>query len=96
MITRIAENLGVLAGKEVEFLEDAREVIGYDYFFQGHILKKVGEQYYMQYPHGAMIPLPNPDLRLYVVQSFLVNFESEQFDVPRERPRRRAANTNPS
>lgn len=79
VITRIATRLGLMTKAAVAYIEEPRQTIDYDYFMQAHILKRDWNQLFMIYvEHGARIRLPNPDLSLYVVNSFLIDLQANR------------------
>jgi hypothetical protein len=75
LITRIADDLGILGDATIIDI-DTREIIGYDYFHQGRWVKRIQEK--LHYIHNKnTIPLPNPGLGIYSVQSFLINEQAQ-------------------
>lgn len=77
LITRLASDLGLL-GDNTTIIEinTPREILGYDHFRQGRWIKREREQYYYLFG-GDAIPLPNPGLGVYAVQSFLLNMQAQ-------------------
>ena len=76
LVTRIAKNLGLLKNASVAYIDDIpRWFIDYEYFVQAHMLKKKkdGKLVMMYMDHTNEIPLPNQNLGLYAVQSFVFN-----------------------
>jgi hypothetical protein len=72
LITRIADDLGVLGDATIINIDTPREIIGYDYFRQERWVKRIQEK--LHYIHNKnAIPLPNPGLGIHSVQSFLIN-----------------------
>jgi hypothetical protein len=76
LITRIADDLGILGDATIINIDTPREIIGYDYFRQGRWVKGIQEK--MHYIHNKnAIPLPNPGLGIYFVQYFLINEQAQ-------------------
>ena len=97
LITRIARHLNVLRGVPVGFLTTPKNTLDFDYFNHAHMLKKEGDEIFMVYDNERPIRLPNPDLGLYVVQSFLIDFQAAPVHIPRRHvPPRQATNPNPT
>ena len=74
MVTYIARNLRLLENSSVAYIDDIpRWPIDYEYFNQAHMLKKgKNEKLVMMYmDYTNKIPLPNQNLGLYAVQSFV-------------------------
>jgi hypothetical protein len=76
LITRIADDLGILGDATIINIDTAREIISYDYFRQGRWVKIIQEKlHYMHNKSG--ISLPNPGFGIYSMQSFLINEQAE-------------------
>jgi hypothetical protein len=74
--TRIPDELGILRDATIIGIDTPCEIINYDYFCQGRWVKKIQEK--MHYIHNkSAIPLPNPGLGIYFVQSFLINEQAQ-------------------
>jgi hypothetical protein len=72
LITRIAEDLGILGDATIIDIDTPLEIIGYAYFRQGRWVKRIQEK--LHYIHNKnAIPLPNLRLGIYSVQSFLID-----------------------
>ena len=74
LITRIAKNLGLLENAYVAYINDIPHwIIDYEYFVQAHMLKKKkdGKLVMMYMDYTNEIPLPDQNLSLYAVQSFI-------------------------
>ena len=81
LVTRIAKNLGLLNNASVAYIDDIpRWIIGYEYFVQTHMLKKKKDEklvmMYMDYINKIL--LPDQNLGLYAVQSFLFNLQVKE------------------
>jgi hypothetical protein len=69
LITRIADDLGILGDATIINIDTPREIIDYNYFRQGRWVKRIQEN--LHYIHNkSAIPLPNPRLGIYSVQFF--------------------------
>jgi hypothetical protein len=76
LITRIADDLGILGDATIIDIDTPRDIISYDYFRQGRWVKRIQEK--LHYIHNKnAIPLPNPGLGIYFVQSFLINEQAQ-------------------
>ena len=84
LITRIAANVGALAGKTCSYIQTPRVLINEAYLVQGHILKHAADQSLVYFFPGYAneIRLPNPELHLYKCRSLTIPL------VPQEEPRR--------
>jgi len=74
LVTRIAKNLGLLNSAYVAYIDDIpRWFIDYEYFLQAYMLKKRkdGKLIMMYMDYTNEIPLPDQNLSLYVVWSFV-------------------------
>jgi len=74
LVTRIAKHLGLLENVSIAYNDDIPcWLIDYEYFNQAHMLKKgKNEKLVMMYmDYTNKIPLPNQNLGLYAVQSFV-------------------------
>jgi len=74
LVTRIAKNLGLLENASVAYIDDIPHwYIDYEYFVQAHMLKKNkdGKLVMMYTDYTTEIPLPDRNLGLYVVDSFV-------------------------
>ena len=74
LVTRIAKKLGLLENAFVAYIDGIPHcLIDYEYFNQAHILKTVKNEMlvmmYMDYTNE--IPLPDQNLSLYAMQSFV-------------------------
>ena len=72
LVTRIAQNLGLLNNASVSYIIEECLYIDFEYFRQAHMLKKKndGQLVMMYLAYTTEIPLPNRNLGLYVVDSF--------------------------
>jgi hypothetical protein len=89
LVTSIAKNLGLLKNASVAYIDDIpRRHIDYEYFNHAHMLKrkKDGKLVMMYVDYITEIPLPDRNLGLYAVDSFV-------FDLQRKKatPRRSAS-----
>jgi hypothetical protein len=76
LITRIADDLGILGDATVMNIDTPCEIIAYVYFRQVRWVKRFQEK--MHYIHNkSAIPLPNLGLGIYSVQSFLINEQAQ-------------------
>jgi len=74
LVTRIAKKLGLLENDFVAYIDDIpRWHVDYEYFVQAHMLKKKkdGKLVMMYMDYTNEIPLPDQNLGLYAVQSFV-------------------------
>ena len=74
LVTRIAQNLGLLENASVAYIEDIdRWYIDYEYFVQAHMLRKNnnGQLVMMYLGYTTEIPLLDQNLSLYAVNSFV-------------------------
>jgi hypothetical protein len=76
LITWIIDDLGILGDATIINIDTPREIIGYDYFRQGRWVKRIQEKLHHIHNKNA-IPLPNPRLGIYSVQSFLINEQAQ-------------------
>lgn len=74
LVTRLAENLGLLDTALVANIRRGRIYINEDHMRQGHLLRgNRNTGIFMTYSgHTTEVPLPNPDLALYSTNSLLV------------------------
>lgn len=76
LVTRIATNLGLMRNAIVSFIAGPRTYIDFEYFKQGHILKRKNGKIIMIYRgYTNEIPLPNRNLGLYAVQSLTLDLQ---------------------
>ena len=76
LVTRIAQNLGLLENASVAYIEDIdRWYIDYEYFVQAHMLRKNnnGQLVMMYLGNTTEIPLLDWNLGLYAVNSFVLD-----------------------
>jgi hypothetical protein len=93
LITRIADDLGILGDATIISIYTPREIIGYDYFRQGRWVKKIQEK--LHYIHNkSTIPLPNLGLGIYSVQYFLINEQTQPVQQQPPRTSARASSSN--
>jgi hypothetical protein len=93
LITRIADDLGILGDATIISIDTPREIIDYDYFRQGRWVKKNQEK--LHYIHNkSAISLPNPGLGIYSVQSFLINEQAQPVQQQPPRSLARASSSN--
>jgi hypothetical protein len=93
LIIQIADNLGILGDATIINIDTPREIIGYDYFRQGRWVKRIQEK--LHYVHNKnAIPLPNPRLGIYSVQSFLINEQAQPVQQQPPRTSARASSWN--
>jgi hypothetical protein len=93
LITRIADDLGILGDATIINIDTPREIISYDYFRQRRWVKKIQEK--LNYIHNrSAIPLPNPGLGIYSVQSFLINEKAQPVQQQPPRTSARASSSN--
>jgi hypothetical protein len=59
LITRIADDLGILVDATIINIDTPREIISYDYFRQGRWVKRIQEKLHYIH-HKNTISLPNP------------------------------------
>ena len=74
LVTRIAQNLGLLKKASLSYIEDInRWYIHYEYFFKAHMLKKNnnGQLVMMYLGYTTEILLSDQNLSLYAVNSYL-------------------------
>ena len=96
LVTRIARHLGLLENASVSYRREERPIIGFDFFSKGHILKKRGSVYYAMHTTIGEIRLPNPDLSIYRVQSYLLNVQAQPINMQRAMPTRHATTHEPA
>jgi len=72
LVTRIAQNMGLLNNALISFIDEQRLYIDFEYFHQAQILKKRedGRIIIMYRGYTTEILLPNQNLCLYIVESF--------------------------
>jgi hypothetical protein len=93
LITRIADDLGILGDATIISIDTPREIIDYDYFRQGRWVKKNQEK--LHYIHNkSAISLHNPGLGIYSVQSFLINEQAQPVQQQPPRSLARASSSN--
>ena len=88
LVTHIAKNLGLLEDASVTYIDVPRWLIDYDYFNHAHMLKKErdGKLVMMYVDYTTEFPLPNQNLSLYAVDSFIFDLQRKE-----EAPRRSAS-----
>jgi hypothetical protein len=93
LITRIADDLGILEDATIISIDTPREIIGYDYIRQGRWVKKIQEK--LHYIHNkSTIPLPNLGLGIYSVQSLLINEQTQPVQQQPPQTSGRASSSN--
>jgi hypothetical protein len=87
-VTRIARKLGLLENASVAYIDVPRWLIDYGYFNHAHKLKKSkdGNLVMMYTDYTTEFPLPDRNLGLYVVDSFVIDLQKKE-----EAPRRSAS-----
>ena len=81
MVTHIAKHLGLLENASIAYIDDIHYwFIDYEYFVQAHMLKKKndGKLVMVYMDHTNEIPLPNQNLGLYAVQSFIFDLQVKE------------------
>ena len=80
MVTRIAQNLGLLNNASLSYIDTERWYIDFEYFRQAHMPKKRndGQLVMMYLGYTNEIPLPNQDLGLYDVNSFTFDLQVKE------------------
>jgi hypothetical protein len=77
LITHIARNQGLLENTSDTYIDTSRWIIDYDYFNHAHMLKKGKDgkivMMYLNYTNEFL--LPNRNLGLYVIDSFVFNLQ---------------------
>ena len=88
LVTRIAKNLGLLENASVTYIDVPRWLIDYDYFNHAQMLKKGkdGKLVMMYIYYTTEFPLPDRNLDLYAVDSFVFDLQRKE-----EAPRRSAS-----
>jgi hypothetical protein len=76
IITRIADQLNLLDGASLALIEEHRPIIGYDHFSQARMLKRENDVLYKVYDNNARLRLSNPELSLYSVRTYLIDFQA--------------------
>jgi hypothetical protein len=77
-VTRIANGLGLSDNVILTFIPTPRSIIGFDFFAHTHLLIKKGNKYIMIYKgYTNEYPLPNRNLGLYSVESFVLPLQKE-------------------
>ena len=77
----IAKNLGLLNNASIAYIDDIpRWYIDYEYFIQAHMLKKNkdGKLVMMYMDYTTEIPLPDRNLTLYAVDSFVFDLQVKE------------------
>jgi hypothetical protein len=92
LITRIANDLGILGDATIIDIDTPREIISYDYFHQGIWVKRIQEKLHYIHNKNAIL-LPNPGLGIYSMQPFLIN---EQAQLVQQQPPRTSARASSS
>ena len=77
LVTRIAQNLGLLDNASISHIDIPCWYIDYEYFLKAHMLKKKenGQLVMMYLGYTNEILLPNQKLSLYTVHFFLINLQ---------------------
>lgn len=77
LISRIADSMGMLINRPVQYITTPRCLHNFAYFKQGQILKKgPNNSVKMTYNgHTTVIPLPYEDLWLYRVNQQIINLD---------------------
>ena len=80
LVTRIAKNLGLLENASVIYIDVPRWLIYYDYFNHPHMLKKGkdGKLVMMYIYYTTEFPLPDRNLDLYAVDSFVFDLQRKE------------------
>ena len=81
LVTHIAKNLDLLENASVAYIEDIdRWYIDYEYFVQAYMLKKNnnGQLVMMYMDYTTEIPLPDRNLGLYAVNSFVFDLQVKE------------------
>ena len=80
LVTRIAQNLGLLNNALVSYITEEPLYIDFDYFCPAQLLKKREDGKIVMMYHGfsTEIPLPNRNLGLYVVDSFTFDLQAKE------------------
>jgi hypothetical protein len=88
LVICITHNLGLLDNASISPIDIPHWYIDYEYFLKTHMLKKKenGQLVMMYLGYTNEIPLPNRELGLYTVNSFLINLQ-----VSEAAPRRSAS-----
>jgi len=78
-VTRLARNLGLLDNAIVVYITIPRWIIDYVYFNKVHMLKKgkIGKTVMMYKDYTNEFELPDQNLGLYVVDSFVFNLQKK-------------------
>jgi hypothetical protein len=93
LITWIANDLGIIWDATIISIDTPCEIISYNYFSQARWVKKIQEK--LHYIHNkSAIPLPNPGLGIYSVQSFLINKQAQLVQQQPPRTSARASSSN--
>jgi hypothetical protein len=93
LITRIADDLGILGDATIISIDTPREIIGYDYSHQRRWVKKIQEK--MHYIHNkSTITLTNLGLGIYSMQSFLIVEKAQPVQQQPPRTSARASSSN--
>jgi hypothetical protein len=93
LITRIANDLGILGDATIIDIDTPHEIIGYDYFRQGRWVKRIQEKLHCIH-HKNAISLPNSGFGIYSVQSFLINEQAQPVQQQPPRTSARASSSN--
>ena len=80
LVTRIAQNLGLLNNASVSYITKERLYIDFNYFCQAQLLKKRedGKIVMMYRVFSTEISLPNRDLGLYAMNSFIFDLQVKE------------------
>ena len=83
LISRIVDLMGVLINNHVQYITTPRSLINFEYFKQGHMLKKGLNNSMKMIYRGriTIIPLPCADLWSYRVNQLTINLDKERCKV---------------
>jgi len=96
-ITCIASRLGMLENVILTYIPVPRRIIGYNFFKQAHILKTKDNKIYMVYKNfDNEYDLPNRELGLYTVESFVFDLQTGRVSVGRSPSAHFAGTQRPS
>lgn len=79
LISRIAQNFGLLNNASVSYIDEERLYTDFEYFCLGQLLEKRedGKIVMMYRGFSSEIPLPNRNLGLYVADSFTFDLQAK-------------------
>ena len=98
LVTRIAQNLGLLKNASLSYIDDIDPwYIDYGYFLQAHKLKKNnnGQLVMMYLGYTIEIPLPDRNLGLYAMNSFIFELQVKEAAPHRSASARISRNPHP-